>query len=121
MKPSQSWSPHSWFFSTVHKSPCQIIETQTLWGETTFRVWLPGSDSVVRIPASRLKSQESAGAGLPDHIAYVAAAARVADVSTQDMLQRFLSEHGFTVVCLNGSTGNSRRGPTSIRRWRRYS
>ncbi|MGD0043743.1 MAG: DEAD/DEAH box helicase, partial [Isosphaeraceae bacterium] len=49
-------------------------------------VWLPGRDSVVRIPASRLKSLESSGAGSPDDIAYVAAAARVADALTQDVL-----------------------------------
>jgi len=41
---------------------------------------------VVRIPASRLKSLESAGTGSPDDIAYVAAAARVADALTQDIL-----------------------------------
>ena len=44
------------------------------------------SDSVVRIPAFRLKSLESAGTSSPDHIAYVAAAARVADVLTRDVL-----------------------------------
>ena len=48
-------------FSPDHGQLCQVIETQTLWGETTCRVWLPGSDAVVRIPASRLKPLESAG------------------------------------------------------------
>ncbi|HPH11077.1 MAG TPA: helicase-related protein [Thermotogota bacterium] len=77
---------HSWYYSPDHGQLCQVIEAQTLWGETTCRVWLPGSDSVVRIPASRLKPLESAGAGLPDDIAYIAAAARVADGLTQDVL-----------------------------------
>ena len=54
---------------------CQIIETKTIWGETTCRVWLPGHDSVVHVPAYRLKPIESAGAGSPDDIAYVADAA----------------------------------------------
>jgi len=75
-----------WQYSTVHNDFCQVIETQTLWGETTCRVWLPGRDSVVRIPASKLKSLESAGTGSPDNIAYIAAAARVADALTQDVL-----------------------------------
>jgi len=74
-----------WRYSTLHNQPCRVIEAQTLWGETTCRVWLPGRDSVVRIPASRLKSLESAGTGSPDDIAYVAAAARVADALTQDL------------------------------------
>ena len=75
-----------WYYSPDHGQLCQVIEAQTLWGETTCRVWLPGRDSVVRIPASRLKSLESAGTGSPDDIAYIAAAARVADALTQDVL-----------------------------------
>jgi SNF2 family DNA or RNA helicase len=77
---------HQWFYSPDHQQLCQVIEAQTLWGETTCRVWLPGRDSVVRIPASKLKSLESAGTGSPDNIAYIAAAARVADALTQDVL-----------------------------------
>ena len=76
----------SWMYSLDYGQLCQVIEAQTLWGETTCRVWLPGRDSVVRIPASRLKSLESAGTGSPDNIAYIAAAARVADALTQDVL-----------------------------------
>src|SRR5574337_927894 len=75
-----------WFWSSDHGQLCQVIEAQTLWGETTCRVWLPGRDSVVRIPASRLKSLECAGISSLDDIAYVAAAARVADALTQDIL-----------------------------------
>jgi superfamily II DNA or RNA helicase len=76
----------AWYYSPDHGQLCQVIEVQTLWGETTCRVWLPGRDSVVRIPASRLKPLESAGTGSPDDIAYIAAAARVADALTQDVL-----------------------------------
>ncbi len=76
----------AWYYSPDHGQLCQVIEAQTLWGEMTCRVWLPGSDSVVRIPASRLKPLESTGASSPDHIAYIASAARVADALTQDVL-----------------------------------
>ena len=75
-----------WYYSPDHGQLCQVIEAQTLWGETTCRVWLPGRDSVVRIPASRLKPLERTGTGSPDDIAYIAAAARVADALTQDVL-----------------------------------
>lgn len=77
---------NSWYYSTDHGQVCQVIEARKLWGETTCRVWLPGRDSVVRIPASRLKSVEDVGAGSPDSIAYITAAARVADALTQDVL-----------------------------------
>ena len=77
---------NSWYYSPDHGQLCQVIEAQTLWGEITCQVWLPGRDTVVRILASRLKPLESAGTGSPDYIAYVAAAARVADALTQDVL-----------------------------------
>ncbi len=41
-------------YSPDHGQICQIIESQTLLGEKTCRVWLPGRDSVVRVPMSRL-------------------------------------------------------------------
>lgn len=77
---------NSWYFSPDHGQLCQVIESQTLWGDTTCRVWLPGSDSVVRIPAANLKPLDDAATGTPAGITYVAAAARVADALTQDVL-----------------------------------
>jgi len=76
----------NWYFSPDHGQFCQVIESQTLWGETTCRGWLPGSDSVVHVPASRLAPLGDSGTGTAESIAYVAAAARVADALTQDML-----------------------------------
>lgn len=75
-----------WRHSLDHNQLCQIIETQSLWGETVCRVWLPGSDAVVRVPAARLRPLESGDGASPEAIAYVAAAARVADALTQDVL-----------------------------------
>jgi len=77
---------NQWFYSVDHQCICQLIEVQDLWGEKTCRVWLPGRDSVVRIPASRLKSLNSIDSGTADAITYIAAAARVADALTQDVL-----------------------------------
>ncbi len=76
----------NWHYSIDHNQLCQVIESQTFWGETTCRVWLPGRDTVVPIPSSRLKPLENAKSGSPDYIAYTAAAARVADAITQDIL-----------------------------------
>lgn len=43
----------TWAYSEDHRQICQIIESHTLWGETTCRVWLPDRDSMVRILASK--------------------------------------------------------------------
>ena len=34
-----------WWWSEEHRSICPVIETYSLWGETTCQVWLPGRDS----------------------------------------------------------------------------
>lgn len=71
-----------WQYSTTHNCACKIIEEQVLWGQKICRIWLPGQNAVVRVPRITLKSL--AAESHPDieqsHIAYVAAAAKVAEV-----------------------------------------
>lgn len=71
-----------WHYSTLHSSACQIVEEQTVWGQAVCRVWLPGQDVVVRVPRSALRPLDG-GVGLKgevDRIAYIAAAAKVAEL-----------------------------------------
>ena len=44
-----------WLYSTIHNSPCKVIEKQNLWGQTICRIWLPGSDAVVKVPQDSLQ------------------------------------------------------------------
>ena len=75
-------SENIWQYSTVHNSACKVIEEQTLWGQTVCRVWLPNQDAVVRVPRSALRplSADLRPEIEAGRIAYVAAAAKVADV-----------------------------------------
>ncbi|WPL15715.1 RNA polymerase-associated protein RapA [Thiorhodovibrio winogradskyi] len=71
-----------WHYSSLHNCACKVIEEQTLWGQTVCRVWLPNQDAVVRVPRSALRPlsadlQPEIEVG---RIAYVAAAAKVAEV-----------------------------------------
>ena len=71
-----------WQYSTVHNSACKVIEEQTLWGQTVCHVWLPNQNAVLQVPRSALRPlttelQPEKEAG---RIAYVAAAAKVAEV-----------------------------------------
>ena len=75
-----------WMWSAQHRQACQVLETRSLWGATTCRVWLPNSDSVVRVPYAQLEQLTAAAACTRDGIGYIAAAARVADAMTQDVL-----------------------------------
>ena len=77
-----SISSQNWQYSTVHNSPCKVIEEQTLWGQTVCRIWLPNQDAVVRVPRSVLRplSADLQPEIEAERIAYVAAAAKVAEV-----------------------------------------
>jgi len=75
---------NEWYYSPEHGELCRVIEA--LWGETVCRVWLPGKDTVVRLPDTCLRPVQEASVGTVDGIAYLAAAARVADALTQDVL-----------------------------------
>lgn len=76
----------NWKWSSEHRQPCEVLETQTVWGRTLCRVWLPGTDSVVQVRAESLAALDEAGGMSGDHLGFVAAAARVADALNQDIL-----------------------------------
>ena len=75
-----------WFYSVKHREICRVIERETLWGEEVCRVWLPSREAVVRVPAARLLPLQEAGVATIDWLLYVAAAARIAEALTQDVL-----------------------------------
>lgn len=68
-----------WVYSIEYRQTCQIIDVQSLWDEVIYRVWLPIQDTIVRIPASRLKPLDEAVSNTPAHLTYTATAARLAD------------------------------------------
>ena len=72
---------NTWQYSTIHNSPCKVVDEYTLWGQTMCRVWLPNQDAVVRLPCSALQPLSSSDSSLTaDYVAYVAAAAKVAEI-----------------------------------------
>ena len=72
---------NQWLYSTIHNSPCKVIEKQSLWGQTICRIWLPGSDAVVKVPQKSLKplSTDLQPEIEADRVVYIAAAAKVAE------------------------------------------
>jgi superfamily II DNA or RNA helicase len=76
----------SWVFSTEHRQVCRVLEVQTLWGGTSYRVWLPALEAVVRVHEDQLQPVEAAGVVNAAGLSYIVAAARVADAMTQDSL-----------------------------------
>lgn len=71
-----------WKYSIVHNSICKVLDRQTLWGQTIYRIWLPDKDAVVRIPESALQplNSELQPEIETSRISYITAAAKVAEV-----------------------------------------
>jgi len=79
--------PGDWAYFQDHNQPCRILETETLWGETFCRVWLPIENTVVRVRAGELVPLEDHAPFLSVHyLTYVAAAARIEEALAQGAL-----------------------------------
>jgi superfamily II DNA or RNA helicase len=80
-------TPGDWAWSTEYDAICRILDVQTVWDHTLYRVWLPIQDAVVRVRADRLKPLDTHSAILHSHhLSYTVTAARIADALAQDVL-----------------------------------
>jgi len=75
-----------WLFSLQHGQVCQVIEGQELWGDKTYRVWLPGLNTIAMIPEQKLQDIEEEALASPELITYIAAAARVREALNGESL-----------------------------------
>jgi superfamily II DNA or RNA helicase len=44
-----------WHYSSIHRSPCKVLDTHTLWDQTICTIWLLEDDSVVKVPCDSLR------------------------------------------------------------------
>jgi SNF2 family DNA or RNA helicase len=79
------WDVGDWCRHTRHTTPCRVIDRQSIWNETVFRVWLPTKDAVIRARASDLAPLASL---LPteNEILHTAAAAKLLDALEHNLL-----------------------------------
>ena len=72
----------TWYFSTFHRSACKLLDEQVLWGQIVCCVWLPDTQTVVRVPRSDLVPIDEANLAKnnADSISYIAVAAKVAEI-----------------------------------------
>jgi SNF2 family DNA or RNA helicase len=75
-----------WCYIKRTQELAKIIEKKVLWGEELYRLWLPDADKTIQVNYSEIESIEKPNPFSTDHIRYVAAAARIADALTQDVL-----------------------------------
>ena len=74
-----------WCWLTRQAASCRVIDRQEVWGESTYRVWLPAKDAVVRARASDLAPLESVRPTV-EEILHTAAAAKLLDALEDNLL-----------------------------------
>ncbi len=76
----------SWAYSREHGEPVRVLESQTVWDQTTYLVWRPAVQCVGWAAAGELGPLERPKAKTLDHILYRVAAARVVEALAEDVL-----------------------------------
>lgn len=74
-----------WCWHNRHSSPCRVVERQQMWGATSYRVWLPAKDAVVRAVQDDLHPLDSIQLST-DQILHTAAAAKLLDALEDNLL-----------------------------------
>lgn len=75
----------AWCWHIRHATPCRVVDRQEMWGKTTYRVWLPAKDAVVRARAQDLTHFEGLQTSVGD-ILHTAAAAKLQDALEDNLL-----------------------------------
>jgi len=75
-----------WLWDEIQNQAGQVLDQQTIWGETIYRLWFPEQEQVRRVPALQLRPLATAQPFTEHAIRYRAAAARIADALAQDLL-----------------------------------
>jgi superfamily II DNA or RNA helicase len=74
-----------WCWHARHATPCRVVDREEIWGETAYRVWLPGKDAVVRARTRDLSPLDAVQPTV-DQILHTAAAAKLLDALEDNLL-----------------------------------
>ena len=87
----------TWAWSLDHHEVCRVLDREELWGDHRIRIWLPTTGMTTRVLPAQLRPIGEFPHVNPAWLSYVAAAARVAEALTQDLL---LATIGSSVIPL---------------------
>lgn len=80
-----SFDVGEWCWHARHAAPCRVVDRETVWGETAYRVWLPGKDAVVRARARDLGPLDAVQPSV-DQILHTASSAKLLDALEDNLL-----------------------------------
>lgn len=81
----QDYGIGAWCWHARHAAPCRVVDREEMWGETSYRVWLPGKDAVVRSRSGELGPLDAVRPTV-DQILHTAAAAKLLDALEDNLL-----------------------------------
>ncbi|HCZ14605.1 MAG TPA: helicase, partial [Candidatus Accumulibacter sp.] len=79
------WTIGGWCWHSRYASPCRIVDRQNVWGELSYRVWLPTRDAVVRVRHDELVGLDAVRPTV-EQILYTAVAAKLLDALEDNLL-----------------------------------
>lgn len=79
------YSVGDWCWHARQASPCRVVDRQNLWGELTYRIWLPNKDAVVRARSQDLADLSSVQPTV-EQILHTTAAAKLLDALEDNLL-----------------------------------
>ena len=82
---AQDYGIGTWCWHERHAAPCRVVDREEMWGATSYRVWLPGKDAVVRARSRDLGPLEAVRPTV-DQILHTAAAAKLLDALEDNLL-----------------------------------
>jgi len=74
-----------WYFDEGRHLRCQVLEHVHTWGQSAVRVWYPEAQTILLVAPEQLRPVEDLRAS-PQEIAYITAAAKVADSLDENTL-----------------------------------
>ena len=74
-----------WCWMPRQASACQVVDRQDVWGQVSFRVWLPGKDTVLRARVGDLTALEGLQPTV-DQVLHAVAAAKLQDALEDNLL-----------------------------------
>lgn len=78
--------PSAWHFHLDLRQPCRVMEVVRLWNGEVAQVWLPQSDSVMRVPVSRLRPLQAEDVCHPAHIRSILYASKLQHLLSERVL-----------------------------------
>ncbi len=74
-----------WYFDEGRRLRCQVLEHVNTWGQSAVRVWYPEAQTILLVAPDQLKPVQDLRTS-PQEIAYITAAAKVADAIEENTL-----------------------------------